>query len=48
MAALNKKRGTATFGAFFVADPLQKAPHGYVFARFRDRGFAAPATGGLY
>ena len=31
-----------------VADPLEKAPHGYVFAFFCDRGVAAPATEAVY
>ena len=34
--------------ALFVADPLEKSPHGYVLAPFCDRGFAAPATGAVY
>ena len=39
---------TATFLAFFVADPLQNDPHGYVFGSFRARGFAAYATEGVH
>ena len=44
----NKKLGMATFWALFVADPIQNDPHGYVLASFCDRGFAAPATEGVY